>query len=151
MNYLHASLEELNVGTILKPKDNYVEHWEKTDFYNILEKYRPPHMLAHHESVFMCETAEDLDNCMGGEYIFEIKPHQKIEKHDMNWSSEVSMLVCDNAPEEKIKMAAENYWNGVPHTNESLWEYLTPSAEIIAVHLYDEYEDKPVIKRPKIK
>ncbi len=141
MKFLHASLEELEVGTVLKPKENYEQHWEKTDFYNALERYRPEHMLSHKESVFMCHSAEDLDNCIGGEYIFEVIPDTRVEKHDLNWSSEVSCLVCDNAPEEKIKQAALNYWNGVPHTNESVWEYLTPKAVIKKVHLYDEYED----------
>lgn len=31
----------------------------------------------------------------------------------------------------KIQEAALNYWNGVPHPNESVWEYLTPKAEVI--------------------
>lgn len=142
MKFLHASLDELEVGTTLKPKDNYEEHWGNTDFYQALERYRPPTMLSHKESVFMCHSAEDLDNCIGGEYIFEIIPNSRIEKHDINWSTEVSCLVGDNAPEEKIKEAALNYWNGVPHYNESVWEYLTPSAVIKKVHLYDDYEDE---------
>lgn len=156
MKYLHASLEELDVGTTLKPKDNYQEHWGNTNFYHALERYRPSHMLSHKESVFMCHSAEDLDNCIGGEYIFEVIPDKRIEKHDLNWSSEVSCLVSDNASEEKIKEAALNYWNGVPHTNESLWEYLTPKAVITKVHLYDDYEDEieittfeTKIKKPK--
>ena len=152
MKFLHASLDELEVGTVLKPKENYEEHWGNTDFYNALERYRPAHMLSHKESVFMCQSAEDLDNCIGGEYIFEVIPDTRVEKHDLNWSSEVSCLVCDNAPEEKIKEAALNYWNGVPHTNESLWEYLTPKAVITKVHLYDDYQDNneiKIIKKPK--
>lgn len=155
MKFLHASLEELEVGTVLKPKDNYEEHWGNTDFYQALERYRPEHMLSHKESVFMCHSAEDLDNCIGGEYIFEVIPDTRIEKHDLNWSSEISCLVSENAPEEKIKEAALNYWNGVPHFNESVWEYLTPKAVIKKVYLYDDYEDNNdneiVIKKYKIK
>lgn len=153
MKYLHASLDELEPQTILKPKDNYIEHWGKTDFYSVLEKYRPPGMLAHHEAVFMCSSAEDLDNCIGGEYIFEVVPAGRVEKHDINWSSEVSMLVCDNANEDKIKEAALNYWHGVEHPNEALWEYLTPQATIIKVYPYDDYEDESekVVKKLKMK
>ena len=107
MKFLHASFDELDIGTILKPRKNYEEHWKNTDFYAALEKYRPKEMLAHKEAVFMCTSAEDLDNSMGGEFIFEVTPDTRIERHDMNWSSEVSCLVCDNAPEEKIKEAEQ--------------------------------------------
>jgi hypothetical protein len=149
MKFLHASLNKLEVGTVLRPRDDYEERWGNTDFYKALERYRPKHMLSHKESVFMCHSAEDLDNCIGGEYIFEVIPDTRIEKHDLNWSSEVSCLVCDNAPEEKIKQAALNYWNGIPHPNESIWEYLTPKAIIKKVYLYDEYEDEFEIKQIK--
>lgn len=147
MKYLHASLDELEVGVVLKPRDDYEEHWSQTDFYAALERYRPENMLSHKESVFMCSSAEDLDNCIGGEYIFEVIPDKRIERHDLNWSSEVSCLVCDNAPEEQIKQAALNYWHGMPHTNESVWEYLTPKAVIKKVYLYDDYEDEDELKR----
>lgn len=147
MKYLHASLEELDVGTILKPRDDYKNHWGDTDFYLSLEKYRPPNMKPHHKSVFMCTSIDDLDNCMEGIYLFEVKPLGIIQKHDMNWSTEISCLAGDGADETKIKQAAQNYWNGVPHSSsEPLWEYLTSSAEILKVHFYDEYEDKPVKK-----
>lgn len=148
MKFLHASFDELEVGTILKPRKNYEENWGKTDFYAALEKYRPKEMLAHKEAVFMCTSAEDLDNCIGGEYIFEVIPDKRVERHDLNWSSEVSCLVGDGAPEEKIKEAALNYWNGVPH-HEPLWEYLTPKAIIKKVYLYDEYEDTIEVNKIK--
>ena len=147
MNYLHAILEELDVGTILKPRDDYKDHWGDTDFYLFLEKYRPLNMKPHHESVFMCTSIDDLDNCMEGIYLFEVKPLGLIQRHDMNWSTEISCLVGDGADETKIKQAAQSYWNGIPHSNrEPLWEYLTSSAEILKVYPYDEYEDKPVKK-----
>lgn len=145
MKFLHASLEELKIGTVLRPKINYEEHWGNTDFYHILERYRPADMLSHKESVFMCKSAEDLDNCIGGEFIFEVTPDKRIEKHDLNWSTEISCLVSDNAPENKIKEAALNYWNGVSYSSESLWEYLTPKAVIKKVYLYEDYEDEKEI------
>ena len=151
MKYLHASLDELEVGTKLKPKPDYESHWGQTDFYYALERYRPEHMLSHKESVFICSSAEDLDNCIGGEYIFEIIPDQRIEKHDLNWSTEVSCLICDNAPEEKIKEAALKYWHAIPHENESLWEYLTPSATIKKVHKYEDYQDIDEVEKIKKK
>jgi len=48
------------------------------------------------------------------------------------------MLISDgyaiDSPE--VKNAAKKYWAGVPHYNESVWEYLTPSAKITAVEEY---------------
>jgi hypothetical protein len=58
-----------------------------------------------------------------------------VEKHDMNWISEIESLLSegkDKNDEEVIK-AAISYWNGTPHSNESVWEYLTPSARIVKV------------------
>ena len=146
---LHSSLVLLDIDTILKPKENYTEVWSQTDFYSTLEKYRPAHMLAHHESVFFCTNIADLDNCMEGEFLFEIIPNERVEKHDMNWSTEISCLRSINAPEEKLKEVALKYWNGVA-SSDPLWEFQTTSAKITKVHLYDDYEDSPLIK-PKLK
>jgi hypothetical protein len=138
--YLHSSLDFLPVGTVLKPRLDYVEHWGETTFYNTLEKYRPNDMLPHHDSVFMCDSIEDLDNCMEGWYLFEIVPHERVEKHDMNWSSQISMMLSDNAEEEEVAKVAFNYWHGVP-SSDPLWEYQTPSAIIKEVYDYMNYEE----------
>jgi hypothetical protein len=48
--------------------------------------------------------------------------------------------VIHNIPFElddpKVIEAASNYWNGTPHYNEQVWEYLTPFAKIISVEKY---------------
>lgn len=138
--YYHASSRELPVGTILiGRKSDYEKDWGYVPFYEVLEKYRPSNMIAHRDAVFMVGDEDDLDGGGGGtEYVFQLKPLSSVERHDMNWSSEISSLVDDgydyNSPE--IKQAAENYWNGVPHHNESLWEYLTLKAEIVKVEEY---------------
>lgn len=137
--FYHGSMNELPVGTILKPQANYEQNWGNTDFYSILEKYRPQDLLSHKNSVFLVQDEDDIDLAGGGtEYIFTVIPLGRIEKHDMNWSSEISMLVSEGyKPESKeIRKAALNYWNGIPHYNESVWEFLTPAAKIIAVEEY---------------
>lgn len=137
--YYHGSMDELPVGTVLTPRDNYEDNWSGTDFYAALEHYRPKHMLAHKHRLFMCDNADDVDLAGGGtEWLFTVEPQGKVERHDINWGSEISMLIGDgydvNTPE--VKHAATNYWNGIPHTNEQVWEYLTPAAKIIAVEPY---------------
>lgn len=137
--YYHGSMDYLPVGTILTPRDNYEENWSNTDFYNALEKYRPKNMLAHRESVFMVVDEDDIELAGGGtEWMFTVKPLGPIQKHDLNWSSRISMFIGDgyDIDSSEVKDAALNYWNGTPYPGESVWEYLTPKAEIIAVEEY---------------
>ncbi len=137
--FYHGSTDELPIGTILKPRTDYEKNWENTDFYWILENFRPEGMLAHKDSVFMCDNPDDVDAAGGGtEYLFEVQPLGIVEKHDLNWSSEISMLVSEGADEldSRVEDAAYNYWHGVPHPDETLWEYLTPAAKIISVEEY---------------
>jgi len=135
--FYHGSIKRLDVGVILTPRTNYEDIWGKTDFYNALEYYRPSHMLSHKQSIFMVHDEEDIDLAGGDtEWIFVVKPLGKIQKHDINWSSEISGLIDDGFDilSNEIKNAAYNYWHGVPHYNESVWEYLTTKAEIIDVY-----------------
>jgi hypothetical protein len=139
--YYHGSMTYLSAGTILKPSENYETMWGNTDFYSLLEKYRPIGMLSHKEAVFMVADDDDIDLSGGGtNWVFIVEPLGKVQKHDINWSSEISMISSEysGTPEfdEKIYNAALNYWNGIPHYDESVWEYLTPGARIISVEEY---------------
>lgn len=137
--YYHGSLVYLPVGTILKPRDDYENDWIDTDFYIPLERWRPKNMLAHRESVFMTDNLDDVDLAGGGtEWLMTVKPTNPIQRHDLNWSSEISSLISQGYDQlhPKVKQAAENYWNGIPHTDESIWEYLTPQAKIIKIERY---------------
>jgi len=137
--YYHGSSERLRVGTVLRARgDDYEADWKDTGFYSILEKYRPPEMLSHKDAVFMCDNPDDIDNAGGAtDWLLTVKPLGKVERHDLNWSSEISGLVSDDPDNiEAIKEAAENYWNGVPHHSENVWEYLTPAAKVVAVEEY---------------
>lgn len=134
--YFHGSSDHLPVGTILKARDAYESDWGHTDFYRILELYRPAGQLSHKQSVFMCDNPDDIDSAGGGtDWMFTLIPLGPVQKHDMNWSSEISCLLSDGykLDSDEIKDAAQKYWAGSPHYNESLWEYLTPSAKIITV------------------
>jgi hypothetical protein len=137
--YYHGSMDYLPIGTVLTPRDDYESRWGGTDFYHILEMYRPQGMISHKEAVFMVGKDEDLDLAGGGtEYVFKVIPNGRVERHDLNWGSEISMLVSDgySSDSSEIKLAANNYWNGVPHRDESVWEYLTTSATIKHVEEY---------------
>lgn len=138
--YYHGSYTYLAPGTILSPRNqDYEQDWQHTDFYNVLEKYRPANKPAHKDSVFMVSDPDDIDLAGGGtDWIFTLQPLGPVSKHDLNWSSEISMLKSDGFDDEspEVEQAAKNYWMGVPHHNESVWEYLTPRAKILTVEEY---------------
>lgn len=89
----------------------------------------------------MTNNPDDIDLAGGPtDHIYIVQPLGKIEKHDLNWMSEIDLIISEaydnnqqenNETIEKVKNAALNYWNGIPHYNESVWEFLTPSAIII--------------------
>ena len=140
MRYFHGSYTNLPVGFELKGRGNaYEEAWSHTDFYAVLEKHRPSHMLPHKNAVFMCDDIEDIDLAGGAtDFIFELKPLSSVSKHDLNWSSEISCLISEGYAinSNQVIHAAKNYWEGIAHPNESVWEYLTEKAIIIAKHVF---------------
>lgn len=117
--FYHGSMDYLEVGSVLRPRHAYAESWSKADFYTVLERYRPKHLLAHAQSVFLCDNPDDVDLAGGGtEWMFEVKPLGSIQRHDLNWSSAISCAVGEGAAEEALRELAENYWRGVPHPDE---------------------------------
>ncbi len=85
------------MGTILTPRNQeYEKDWENTDFYSVLEHYRPMNKPAHKNSVFMVTDPDDVDLAGGGtEWLMTVKPLGPVSRHDLNWSSEISMLLSD--------------------------------------------------------
>lgn len=140
--FYHGSSNQLEVGTRLVPSEKYAENWTNTDFYSILEMYRPENKLAHKDAVFMVGDPDDIDLAGGStEWCFEVIPEGTVTRHDLNWSSEISMLVSEGYPKDAVEIinAARNYWDGIPHPNESVWEYLTTSAVIVEIDTYENF------------
>ena len=135
--YYHGSFNKLTVGTVLHGrKQEYEKDWGDNAWYQILHTHKPADMLHHRDAVFMVDNIDDMDvSGSPTEWIFTLQPLGVVEKHDMNWISEIESLLSegkDKNDEEVIK-AAISYWNGTPHSNERVWEYLTPSARIVKV------------------
>ena len=138
--FYHSSGKEFPVGTILCGRgEDYHRDWVMTDFYQILEENRPSEYIPHKNAVFFCDNDEDLD-CAGGatEWVFEVEPIGIVSRHDLNWSSEISSLLSDGytRTSDKVIQAAKNYWFGVPHFNESVWEYIAPKVMILSCEPY---------------
>ena len=137
--FYHGSSIYLEPGTVLTPRADYEERWLHTDFYHILEKYRPKNKSAHKDSVFMVDTPDDVDLAGGAtDWLMTVEPLGPVSKHDLNWSSEISSLLSDGFGVEsnQVKQAAQNYWAGKPHHDENVWEYLTPAAKIFSIEEY---------------
>lgn len=140
MRFFHGSMDEIEPGTIMQGRgDEYEKNWETTDFYNALEQFRPKDKIAHKEGVFLCHHPDDVDLAGGGtDYLCEMKVLGRIQRHDMNWCTQISMLMCDDPDNiAEIELCAVNYWHGVPHPNESVWEYITDKAQVLSCEDYD--------------
>ena len=135
--YYHGSSKHLEIGTILRPSADYEQRWGYNWWYQALERYRPKDMLSHRNSVFMCDNSNDIDAAGGGtEWVFIVVPLGKVERHDMNWGSRVEgALEEHNITDDVIADLCHNYWDGIP-TEDPLWEYLTPQAEVVDVEKY---------------
>ena len=135
--FYHGSFDEFEVGEILTPgEDDYEEHWGHNHWYQALEKYRPMENRPHAWSVFMVDNLDDVDVAGGGtEYVYEVEPAGDVERHDINWATELSYLFDKgfDVKSDEVKEAALNYWKGVPHPNESVWEYIAPKARIVGI------------------
>lgn len=145
MAYYHGSFGSFPRGTVLHGRGAaYAADWQHTDFYAILEAHRPADHLAHQDAVFMVGAVDDVD-LAGGHTAFclEVQPEGAVTKHDLNWSSEISCLLSDgHAPDSpEVIAAAQAYWQGVTHPNESVWEYLAPAFIVLRCEPYDDFDE----------
>ena len=114
------------------------------DCYNqpdnqILEMFRPPELIVRKNAIYMVDNDEDIDLCGGyTDHVFIVRPEQPVSRHDLNWISEICCLLdsvsipsCKEDADPRLVHAARSYWAGLPHPNESVREYLAPSAEVI--------------------
>ena len=144
IEYFHGSYDELPNGTILTPdKGNFMGTFSENemDSHFKVEQFRPSNFLSRNNAIYLTQNIDDIDLAGGAtDHIYLVEPMGKTEPHDVNWLSEIDLIMSDAWDEgtqedeetiEKVKNAALNYWNGVPHYNESVWEFLVPSATII--------------------
>lgn len=133
--FFHGSYDELEVGQVLTCRPwLYTEAWGQTPFYQPLHRWKPVGLLRHADSVFMCADDEDIDLAGGAiDFVYVVEPIGPVQRHDLNWSSEISALldVTDDIEDPRFQRAAEAYWAGEPHPDESVWEYLTTEFRIV--------------------
>lgn len=148
MKFYHGSSIELKNGLILKGRGKqYEESWGNTDFYFVLESFRPEHCISHKDAVFLCHSPDDVDLAGGGtEYLCEMKIIGEVQKHDLNWGAEISSIMCDEPDNiEEIERCANSYWNGLPYDKgESIWEYCTTSAQVLNCKNFNDFDDYEV-------
>jgi hypothetical protein len=154
MQYFHGSYDEFEKGKELSGRgEEYVEDWIHTDFYQILERYRPAVCLAHQKAVFMVSDPDDIDLVGGAtDWCSEVVPENPVSRHDVNWSTEISCLLSDghNQESKPVMDAALHYWNGVAHKSGAVWEYIAPACTVVRCEPFEDFEVKPTAT-PKIK
>lgn len=139
--FIHGSDKHLNPGTVLvsSPED-YNKKWSSNGFYKGLEANRPANYLPHNQSVFMVSQDEDLDyvGC-GEESVFIVMPKGRVTRHDMSWSTKVTLLIEEgfSIESKEVSDAARNYWTGVESDN-PVWEYMASEAKIIKSFSWDD-------------
>lgn len=144
LTYYHGSYDILPIGTILTPqKGNFMGTFSEyeMDSHFKLEQFRPSNYLSRNKAVYMSKKIDDIDLSGGAtDYVYKVLPLGKVEPHDLNWMTEIDVIMSDAWDEglqeeeetiNKVKECALNYWEGISHYNESVWEFLTPKAKII--------------------
>ncbi len=135
MRYFHGSENALPLGLELRGRGfEYEQQWQTTDFYAILEKYRPTACLSHKNAVFMCDNIEDIDNAGGiVDFIYQVEPLSEVSCHDVNWCSQISCLLSEGLSfdDDQIVSAAISYWNGTAFDVLPVWEYLSSHVRVI--------------------
>ncbi len=134
-SHWHASAIELPIGTVLSPRPDFEMRWQCYSAGRILEDMRPETSLAHRDAVFLCDNAQDTDNCGAHtEWLFGVIIEGAAERHDLTWASEIERLVSDGSPPDcrEVRILARRYWSGEA-SEDPVWEHLVPRAVIVSV------------------
>lgn len=138
--YCQTGMVRLDIGQTVASWPDYCARFGQLDFLNVLEHFRPTHMLSHHQAVVMHASVEDLENSSGDEWLYELNvaPESTVQRHDLNWANEIATLIAAREPgtsEAIFQSAALKYWSGEA-SHHPIWEYLAAQAVVVAVHDY---------------
>lgn len=133
--YFHGSEIPFEIGQELTSGGkNYELNYKDTDSYSILEEARPAGYLAHKDAVFTVSVLDNVGLSGASEkWYLEVEPQGPVSTHDLNWSAMISFFLQEGFARDsnEVQQAASNYWSGVPHPDENIWEHLSGSAIVI--------------------
>jgi len=138
VRYWHSSFVRLDEGTVLSPRPGYDARWTGPSAGRILEDLRPTQSLAHRDAVFMCRDPQECDDCGAHtEWLFEVVPSARVERHDLAWASDIDVMLSEGVPPDDLRIVdlARRYWSGQA-SDHPTWEYLSPQATIVHVERY---------------
>lgn len=138
--FFQTGAAQLEVGQIVGPLGDYRLRLGQPACLDLLERYRPAHLLSHAQALVLCASPVDLDNAGEEEWLYEfsLAAGMPLQRHDAFWADELSRLCNDwdgGARTGRILSIAEKYWNGEASA-EPVWEYLVSEAHLVAVTPY---------------
>lgn len=145
----HGSYENENtpeVGDTLSGREEeYEKDWQAMGYvYKRLEELRPEDCIAHKNAVFMCDNAQDIDNCGGAtDLVMIVIPYGDVFRHDLSWLTLAEMALEEN-DHEAIDSCIKNYWAG--ERNDGVFEYLARGALIVKSLDFNDSENDNEIR-----
>lgn len=138
--YYHGSYKTFPVGFQLTPQsDGYVmgsgmDEIERAAHHMceaLIEQYRPAGAPKRTASVYLVTDPDEIDAAGGySDNVYVVEPNGPVWKANLHWYSELYNVCFDDEPDEDAERLANNYWNALPSGNNTLYEYLCPSATI---------------------
>jgi hypothetical protein len=145
--FYHGSMNELKIGTILKPSQRV------GDTEEFLEMAKPSDKLSRSQSVFLVDKpdAELITACGGDDsHCYEVQPLGKVERSGVTFFNELEGFMY-NSREQYVedemnkglsfedaeaafilaaREIADQYWHG-EESDDGIMEYRTPQAKVI--------------------
>lgn len=139
MNFYHFAHSPCEVGTIFTGLGT--EHSDKWllegSVLKRLHDFKPPHLPAHHECVFMGKSLEEISLIIKPrKYILVLKPLDEVFAFDTSWA----MSIIGQTQEDFDKRLSM-YWTGKQEKEDfSAMEYLTRKVEVISCEINKNFD-----------
>lgn len=137
--YCQTASLRLEIGQEVGPApEDYFRRFGQTGYFQVLERFRPSHLLSHRDAVVMHDSIDALENIDEGEWLHElqVQADATVQRHDVFWANRIAVLMAGEPHRTTpalLRDAAERYWCG--HASEDpVWEYLTGRAIVVASH-----------------
>jgi hypothetical protein len=132
--FYHGTTYNFKKGFSIIPKNEYTSNESTKNIEDLFEEVRPSNKISRRNSVYLCDSPENIDNCGGyTDVIYEVSVEYS-ELSDLAWYSKADeYLEINNI--KKARECAEKYWSGeiFEITEQSCYEIRTNLAKVLNV------------------